>query len=76
MSNKKNSDNKLPLAVCECGFKILSVPDLKEMVRSIENHAATHGNDDADQAKAEAERDRIEELLTERVLIAIGKKKL
>ncbi len=72
--NKKNSDQRLPLVVCECGFKILIVPDLDEMVRSIENHAATHEKDETEREKAVAEHCRIEELLTQRVIIAITKK--
>jgi hypothetical protein len=72
--NKKNSDQKLLLVVCECGFKILVVPDLDEMARSIESHAVTHEKGESDREKAEAERCRIEELLAQRVLLAIAKK--
>jgi len=72
--NNKYSDQKLPLVVCDCGFKILIVPDLGEMARSIENHAAIHGKSETDPEKAEAEYCRVEELLTQRVLIAIAKK--
>jgi hypothetical protein len=72
--NKKYSDQKLLLVVCECGFKILVVPDLDEMARSIESHAVTHEKGASDPEKAEAERCRIEELLAQRVLLAIAKK--
>jgi hypothetical protein len=72
----KISDQKLPLVVCQCGFKILIVPDLAEMARSIENHAETHEKGENNPKKAKAERDRIEELLTQRVLLAIAKKKV
>jgi hypothetical protein len=72
--NKKYSDQKLLLVVCECGFKILVVPDLDEMARSIESHAVTHEKGASDPEKAEAERSRIEELLAQRVLLAIAKK--
>ena len=76
MRNTKNSDQKLPLVVCECGFKILVIPDLDEMVRSIEAHAATHKRSQTDPEKAQAEHSRIEEMLTQKVLLAISKKKL
>ena len=69
-----NSDQKLSLVVCECGFKIPLVPDLDEMARSIEAHTATHDKNETDPEKAEAERNRIEELLTQKVLTSIGKK--
>ena len=69
-----NSDEKLPLIVCECGFKLLVVPDLDEMILSIEAHAVTHEKAETDPEKAEAEYCRIEELLTQKVLISIGKK--
>jgi hypothetical protein len=73
--NKKYSDQRLQLVVCECGFKILVVPDLDEMARSIESHAVTHERGESDPEKAAAERCRIEELLAQRVLVAIAKKK-
>ncbi len=72
MSNKI-SHQKLPLVVCECGFKLLIVPDLEEMGRSIENHAEEHRKSETDQEKSEAEYCRIEELLTRKVLISISK---
>jgi len=65
----------LLLVVCECGFKILVVPDLDEMARSIESHALTHERGESDPEKVVAERCRIEELLAQRVLVAIAKKK-
>ena len=72
--NKKYSDQRLLLVVCECGFKILVVPDLDEMVRSIESHALTHERGESDPEKTAVERCRIEELLAQRVLLAIVKK--
>ena len=73
MSNKKNLDQKLPLVVCECGFRILLVPDLDEMTRSIEAHAAAHEINETDPKRAEAEHCRIEELLTQKTLKLIAK---
>ena len=75
ITNAKSPDERLPLVVCECGFKMLVVPDLAEMVRSIEAHAATREKSESDPEKGEAERCRIEELLTQKVLISIVKKK-
>jgi predicted small metal-binding protein len=71
----RNLDRKLPLVVCECGFKILIVPDLEEMVRSIKAHATTHERSQSDTEEARAEYSRIEEFLTQKVLISVGKRK-
>lgn len=71
----RNLDRKLPLVICECGFKILIVPDLEEMVRSIKAHATTHESSQTDTKKAKAEHSRIEEFLTQKVLISIGKRR-
>jgi hypothetical protein len=48
---------------------------LDEMVRSIESHALTHERGESDPEKTAVERCRIEELLAQRVLVAIAKKK-
>ncbi len=58
--------------MCECGTELLVVPDLREMVRCIQAHATTHGQKQADCSKSKAEYDRIEELLTQRTIIAIA----
>jgi hypothetical protein len=73
MSQIKETEQKLKLVVCECGFKLLVIPDLNEMTLSIGAHAATHCNRETDMEKAEAEYSRIEELLAQRVLISISK---
>ena len=54
--------------VCECAAKILLVPDLEEMARSIVTHAEKHAKKETDPENRDAERLRIEELLTEKVL--------
>jgi hypothetical protein len=69
----KKLDQELPLVVCECGSKILVVPDLGEIVSSIEAHATTHEKNEADPEKAKSEHCRIEELLAQKVLIRLAK---
>lgn len=63
---------KLLFAVCECGDKILIVPDLNEMSNSILAHAAKHAKKEITLKKAKAERHRIEELLTRKVLKSVN----
>jgi len=62
----------LIFAVCECGAKILVVPDLNEMASSIVIHAKAHAKKEMPLKKAKAERHRIEELLTQKVLKSIN----
>lgn len=73
MSNIKKLDQELPLVVCECGFKILVVPDLGEMVSSFETHATTLEKNEADPGKAKSEHCRIDKLLAQKVLIRLTK---
>jgi len=70
----RNLIRDLPVVSCECGARILLVPDLDEMVRSVEAHASRHGRNEADPKNAEIEHCRIEELLTEKILILASKK--
>ncbi len=63
---------KFPIVVCECGEEILVISDLKEMVRCIQAHATTHMQKGNDYSKDKAEYDRIEELLTREVIVAIA----
>jgi hypothetical protein len=64
--------NGLPIVLCECGEKILVIPDLNEMARCIETHAIIHEKKEADPDKAKAEYSRIEEQLTRKVIIKIA----
>ena len=52
---------------------MLIVPDLGEMVHCIQTHATKHRKNECDPEKAEAEYCRIEELLTQKVLVSINK---
>ena len=63
----------LSLVKCKCGFKILVVPNLAEMSRVIELHADSHAMMKSDPIKADEEFDRVEDLLTERILQAACK---
>jgi hypothetical protein len=69
---KQRHENKLPIVFCECGAEILVISDLNEMVSCIETHATEHKINIKNPEKAEAEYSRIEELLTQKVLILIG----
>ena len=74
MTELKATEQKLPLVVCECGLKLLVVPDLDQMAHNIEEHAAKHGKDETDKKKAAAEHYRIDEQLTQKVLMSICKR--
>ncbi len=58
--------------VCECGAKILLVPDLGEMAKSIEEHATEHEKREPTEERAEAEHCRIESMLAQKILQAIS----
>ena len=73
MKNPIDSSLKMQV-VCECGFKILVVPNLDSIVRSIEAHAETHAESTTDKKKAKTEYSRIEEQLTQKVLLSICQK--
>ncbi len=62
---------KLEFAVCECGAKILIVPDLEKMRQAIDAHAAIHAKLVADTKKAEVERCRIETQLARKVIVSL-----
>ncbi len=74
MVDAEDIAQNLPTIVCECGARILLVPDLDEMMRSIEAHSAEHEKLISDPEKAEAEHCRIEGLLAQKILIAIGQR--
>jgi hypothetical protein len=74
MKNKSNGNSrKMPIIVCECGQEILVIPDLKEMVRCIEAHARSHFEKERNSCEFEAEFNRIEEELTQKVLVELAK---
>ena len=66
MSLIENTRAKQHLRVitCECGYKILLVPDLAAMGQAIERHVLEHKNKGADEAQAR----RIEDALIAQVL--------
>jgi hypothetical protein len=62
--------NKLmPTIKCECGAKILVVPDLKAMNKAIRNHIAKHKKT----RNYHNNFDSLEQFLTEKVLLAASK---
>ncbi len=68
----KGTRRRPRVIVCECGARILLVPDLDEMAKSIEEHATEHERPEPTEERAEAEHCRIETLLAQRVLLALG----
>ena len=70
-----SNKDKLSLIKCECGAEILLIPDLKAMGIAIEEHAEQHKSKIADAEKAEAEADRIRNLLIMQVLLKAAKSK-
>jgi hypothetical protein len=74
MKNKSNGNSrKMPIIVCECGQEILVIPDLGEMIRCIEAHARSHSEKERNPCESEAEFNRIEEELTQKVLVELAK---
>ncbi len=69
---EQNSGKCLPTVLCDCGEEILVIPDLDEMSRCIEIHAIFHEKKEADPKKAKAERNKVEERLTRKVIVKIA----
>jgi hypothetical protein len=57
---------------CECGERILVIPDIKLMGNSIEAHAANHKKDPVIPSAADEDSIRIENLLIERLFKAVA----
>jgi len=68
MTTKISLDKGLPLIRCECGAKILLIPDKAELGRSIEAHANTHAKKMRTPEKMEEESNRIQDLLIAKTL--------
>ncbi len=68
----KNTHRRPRVIMCECGAKILLVPDLDEMAKSIEEHAKEHEKREPNEERAEPEHCRIERMLARKVLQAIS----
>ncbi|XES78232.1 MAG: hypothetical protein ACBZ72_04995 [Candidatus Bathyarchaeia archaeon] len=66
--SKQTAPTGLPVIKCECGQKILLVPDPKIMGQCIDAHVAFHRQKIADQKKAQVEADRIRDFLVSQVL--------
>ncbi len=63
---KKKKDSSF--IICECGFAIILIPDLKAMSKAIEDHALKHAKKEKDIAKAAFQEARIQNLLTAQAL--------
>ncbi len=68
----KSTHRRPRVIVCECGAKILLVPDMDEMVKCIKEHATEHERREPIKERAETEHFRIEQLLAQKVLQAIS----
>lgn len=68
-TNKKQRKKKTSsFILCECGFAILLVPDLKAMGKAIEHHALEHSKKEKDIGKAAFKERRIQNLLITQTL--------
>ena len=56
---------------CECGEEILVLPYLEEMTRCIQSHAEMHKSIQTSKKNGKKEYERIEEQLTQKVLLKI-----
>jgi hypothetical protein len=65
-----------PVITCECGTKILLLPDLTATSQAIENHVAEHQKQDKDLAKATAEAERLRDALIAQALKKIGRSRV
>ena len=70
---KMNDFNEvLPIIICECGAKILVVPDLKAMNRAIETHVNEHRKNERRIEKNLSSPRQFSELLSQLTLIKIS----
>ncbi len=67
----KKYKHKAKYITCECGVRILVVPSIIEMSRSIEDHASKHQKRHTSARKAKTERARIENLLTQKLFTTV-----
>jgi hypothetical protein len=62
----------LPIIRCECGAKILVLPDLKAMNRAIKTHVAEHRRNERNMKKNLSSPSKISELLSQLTLIKVS----
>lgn len=68
-TKKKRVDAaNLPVIQCFCGAKILMVPNVKQMSKAIEAHAAEHTKKLKTQKEKDAEAERVRDDLTAKAL--------
>lgn len=72
MNIQKPKEKGLPCIRCECGARILLLPDLNEMSRCIELHALVHAKRETNSQKAEQESSRIQDLLIKQIFQIVG----
>jgi hypothetical protein len=72
MTTKKSIDKGLHLIRCECGAKILLIPDKTELGKSIEAHANIHAKKMLTAQNMEDESNRIQDLLIAQTLQLIN----
>ena len=67
-TDKSNRKKDLPIIKCQCGTKILLVPDVKQMSEAIEAHVQEHKERIKNRIGAEKEAELIREDLIMQVL--------
>jgi hypothetical protein len=65
----QDAKEQLPLIECECGAKILLLPDIKEMNRAIEAHVVMHQKMEIFSKKAKITVGRIRQNLAKQVIL-------
>jgi hypothetical protein len=70
--NMNYSMKSLDVVFCECGEEILIVPDLEKMIHLIQMHAEIHRLVELNKKKGKEEYERIEQQLTEKILVKIS----
>ena len=71
MNCEDSLHKSLGVIFCECGEEILVLPDLEEMVHCIQSHAEMHKLNQTSKKNGKKEYKRIEEQLTQKVLLKI-----
>ncbi|MCW4006050.1 MAG: hypothetical protein NWF04_05585 [Candidatus Bathyarchaeota archaeon] len=64
-------EERLLVLKCECGTKILLIPDVEVMSRAIATHVEEHRSRERDPIKAEANAQRIENTLIRQLITKV-----
>lgn len=67
-SAARNRRGGMPLIRCKCGAQILLVPDIKAMIRALENHISEHKKLTLRKGKENVSPDRVRQILIDQIL--------